>query len=116
MEQNTDTKNKHRSSESALNNLVSPEYGQVVTATKGLRRKWESRQRGHRQCGYKLWVETEKTVKGIFLGTRTLQNGWRQFEEDEGYIFIRDNTFEAALISPGPRLNPVYVPLNSIEG
>jgi len=90
---------------------MTPVYGQVVRSSHGLRRKLEGRQRGMRPCGYKVWVETNKPVEGLFLGTRTLHNGWREWNDECGYMFFTTESFQVALISPGPhRVCPVGGP------
>jgi len=95
--------------------LIMPEYGARITANEVLERHWENRMRGNHSCGWKLLKRTPKTIKGIYLGTRSLHNGWSEFIEDEGQIFIGVEHFTAALVSPGPNLNPVYVPLDAVK-
>jgi hypothetical protein len=85
-----------------------PEYGQRVTATATLKRQWLS-------GGVKTWEERTAVVSGIYLGTRTLRNGRVTCYHDEGYAFHVTDVFKAALVSPGPNRNPVYVPLTCIQ-
>jgi len=64
----------------------------------------------------KYWVKREITkVNGIFLGYRTLYNGYVDEIIDEGLIFISESHFQVALVACSPNKNPVYVPLDSIE-
>ena len=93
--------------------LVMPEYGQVVT----IREKYCRRQRRHEKRGtWKCWeIVPYEAANCIFLGTRVLHNGTREYDYEEGYSFHSHESFVAALVSPGQRRNPVYVPLESIE-
>ena len=64
----------------------------------------------------KYWSSIPCTGSGLFLGTRTLQNGHNDWEGNEvGYVFEPQEYFRAALISPGKNRNPIYVPLDSIQ-
>ena len=60
---------------------------------------------------WKTWEKFQFGGEGLFLGTRTLKNGTRYWMDEAGYIFEPKEHFQAALISPGPRTNPIYVPL-----
>ena len=93
------------------------EYGQRVVATKRLRKAYEIRphKRGSYTRGYRLWKEFDAAIEGIFLGTRFLQEGWLCYDYEEGYSFNCTERQRVALISPGPNLNPIYVPLDCIE-
>ena len=68
---------------------------------------------------WKTWIENKvPETEGIYLGTRTLQNGVRYWEGDDMdggyYIFEARERFQVALVcSPGK--NPRYVPLTAVE-
>ena len=59
------------------------------------------------------WVgkDTEATLGGVYLGTRSLCNG--TFDREDGFAQA-GKRFQAALVSLNARTNPVYVPLDSI--
>jgi hypothetical protein len=62
----------------------------------------------------KIWKEVEFSSTGLFLGYRNIRNG--TVESEEGWLyFVADEYITAALVSPGLNLNPVYVPLDSID-
>jgi hypothetical protein len=48
--------------------------------------------------------------KGVFLGIRWLQNGVREFDSEQGYVFSPEKYVKAALVCFHKRENPVYVP------
>jgi len=86
-------------------------FGQMVSISERYRRRTEERQ----FQTWKFWESDEcNLVWCVYLGTRTLQNGHRDLT-DEGYIFRPMETFEAAIVCPGPRLSPILVPLDCIE-
>lgn len=85
------------------------EYGQAVKCSVKLERRWG---KNH----FKYWNPVESKFTGIFLGLRTLYDGQVHFGDyEESVTFTRKRSFVAALVSPGERLNPVYVPLEAIE-
>ena len=84
-----------------------PEYGSIITATKKL-------QRGYEQPDYNIWKEVDCVIRGVFLGFRTLSNGTAIYNREEGVVYTPKEYFKCALVSPGPRQNPVYVPLNNL--
>jgi len=55
------------------------------------------------------------TRDGIYIGTRTLWDGNRSFEDEVGYIFEPISHFEAALVVFAERQKPIFVPLDAIE-
>ena len=63
------------------------------------------------------WVAHRFVHDGLYLGTRTLQNGHFiiKYTTWEGNKFKADEYILCALVSPGSQHNPVYVPLDSIE-
>lgn len=88
------------------------EFGSRISFTHSYKRRWSSEGRHH--SGRKHWQRTDNVGDGIFLGQRTLADGRSYYEEDYGYIFEPDSHFRAALVCPGPNLNPIYVPLDAI--
>lgn len=64
----------------------------------------------------KYWeAKTISPRKGLFLGTRTLAKGRREFNHDEGYSFKPTSHCKAALIIFSERENPVYAPLDALK-
>ena len=65
---------------------------------------------------YKSWEQEESGVTpGIFLGYRTLANGYRGYDSEDGVYFIPKEYFRAALVAFSSRHNPVLVPLDRID-
>ncbi len=64
---------------------------------------------------WKLWSQRPLDGSGIFLGFRTLQDGIRRVDNYSGYYFIPKAYFKAALVSPGPNTNPLYIPLDHLR-
>ncbi len=81
-------------------------FGQPVHFTKYLVRREACKKREF----YRTWLERDWESTGLYLGTRTLQNGRIHYDED-GTYFTADEYFKAALICPSPNRNPIYVPL-----
>lgn len=83
---------------------------------------WVAFQERYRRCTLhkpgevrKVWKPFVKYGEGIYLGTRTLQNGdlvW--LGDEEGYHLNPTERIRVAYVSPGPRANPVYVPLDKM--
>lgn len=98
---------------------INLEFGQKVKISHKYQRKLKiirDQDVGYHRSGqYKYWESMSFESSGIFLGTRTLQNGNREYDSDYGYYFDPKEYFKVALICPGPDLNPIYVPLDSIE-
>lgn len=70
----------------------------------GSARRWESWKETYPPDGDDEWKE------GLYIGYRTLCNGHVRWEGDEiGNVFLANEYFEAYLIVPSPRHNPVYV-------
>ena len=97
-------------------NMVMPEFGDKVAFDHYYYRCTEQKKDG---AGYfrthKIWTERLCNYTGIFLGTRTLQDGWRDYDSDAGCTFSPTRHYRVALISPGPKENPLYVPLTAIK-
>jgi len=96
-------------------------YGKKVKFSKRYVRETEKRTTRTRVHGafwthtWKIWSRRSYTGTGIFLGIRYLQEGIRDFDNEEGWTFLPIGRFKVALVSPGYGVNPVYVPLDSIE-
>lgn len=63
----------------------------------------------------KEWIKREFTGYGIFLGERTIANGTAEFDSEYGWLFSAKEYIKVALISPGPRKNVFYSPIDSLE-
>lgn len=83
------------------------EYGKIVTANKMYVRRTIIKE-GRR---FKHWVLTPQFTRGIYLGKRTLQNGYIEWQDDEGWLFYSSEFIKVALVSPSEHKNPIYVPL-----
>lgn len=100
--------------------MNSLKFGERVRACCYLKRVCEYRQRRmysglEKKQPYKLWKEVPITDReGLFLGFRTLSNGFIFWESEVGYIFESDKSFRVALVIFSERENPIYVPLQSI--
>jgi len=66
---------------------------------------------------YKYWNPRELNPirSGIFLGNRTLMNGFTHYYSDEGYTFDKKEIIKVALVCLSDRENPIYVPLDNIN-
>jgi hypothetical protein len=98
--------------------VVMPDFGQKVTVREKYTRKQETRtdNPGGYPKTWKVWKRAPFHAQGcVFLGVRTLKNGIRHFDGEEGYYFQAKEHIKAALVSPGPRSAPILVPLESIE-
>lgn len=82
------------------------EFGDKIIVNRFYRRSFDN--------GKRIWANCPYPVhNGIFLGYRTIQEGWREWEYSN-WIFIPTDYLRVALVSPGPTLNPIYVPIDSI--
>jgi len=59
-------------------------------------------------------IETSSFHNAIYLGTRTISSGHREWESEIGYYWIAESYINCALVSPSSILNPMYVLLESI--
>jgi len=107
---------------SGLNERIfMPDFGSTVFASARLvrreKRDYVENKRTNRKEPVirKVWEEKPLGKSCVFLGTRTLQNGRREYDGDYGYYFRPDDYFKAALVSPGPNENPVYVPISALQ-
>lgn len=91
-----------------------PTFGDKVSITRKYERTFKREK--ITDATLKEWVVNPYPKKDcLFLGTRTLRNGVRDFDPEEGYYFEIKETLTAALVSPGKNLNPVYAPLEDIS-
>ncbi len=89
------------------------QLGQKVTFTRQYKRTYVYNGTPPARCrDGREWKVFDREGTGVYLGTRTLQNG-RVDRDEDGSYFIRESCFEAALICPGTRINPIYVPLDA---
>lgn len=67
--------------------------------------------------GEKEWDTIDiKERRGIFLGYRTLSNGYREYDSEEvGYVYYPREYIKAALVAFSVRMNPIYVPADCIR-
>jgi hypothetical protein len=87
-------------------------FGDIVEVTEVLRRK--CRGSDSMYCKYKYWHPVKiAPKKGIFIGTRTLSDGTREWDSEAGYYFIPKEHFPAALVVFNEKENPEYVRLFS---
>jgi len=96
------------------------DYGKKVIISATYRRGREQRtvinKQGRETTSiWKVWKRRYFESNGIFLGFRWLKEGTREYELEYGYYFAVKGGFKVALVSPSPRLNPVYVPLDAIR-
>lgn len=97
--------------------VVMPVFGQRVSISKKFYRKTEIRRndRGYGRT-WKFWAELDFGANDcIFLGVRTLQNGYRVYDSDEGISFDPVERVKAALVCVNDRLAPVLVPLHALK-
>ena len=70
----------------------------------------------HRYASYskgqqrKEWYDLalKKPKEGIFLGTRTLRNGYLVSDCEGSHYFVADETIKVALVCTGKNKNPFY--------
>lgn len=70
--------------------------------------------RSYRDVDYKFWEAVPVAIEGIYLGTRRLCDGHIN-QSMYGANFCADHYHTAALVSPGPSKNPVFVPLDALK-
>ncbi len=87
-------------------------FGDWITFDVTLKRAQENKGDGV----YKFWQKIEGGVTpGIFLGYRTLANGYRNYYSEGGFSFTPKAYLRAALVAFSERHNPVLVPLEHID-
>ena len=96
-------------------------FGDTVTVKGTLYRTCERRQRKQysgleRPQPYKLWKEREiKPRQAILIGFRTLQNGFKYWEPEVGWIFAGDEQVKAVLVVFNERERPVFALPSSVQ-
>jgi hypothetical protein len=93
-----------------------PKFGDVVSIKEKYKRVWGKMPSTYggkpHDASTKEWRRTPFVHDGcLFLGYRTLSNGWTKYEV--GYVAIE--SFKAALVCHSPNKNPVYVPIDAME-
>lgn len=64
----------------------------------------------------KVWkAENRRSESCVFLGYRTLKNGWTDWDSDCGWCFRSTETIKVALVCPPGNKNPFYTPLDAIS-
>jgi len=66
------------------------------------------------KCGERYWDMTLIENHGIFLGFRTLRNGYTS-QEDSTVRFNYKSKLKAAYVSISDTLNPIYVPVEHMK-
>lgn len=71
----------------------------------------------YRQSSRKEWRRADLgiAVPCVYIGWRTLSDGINDYEPDEGYVYVADRHFDAALVVYDPRCKPVVVPFDALE-
>lgn len=66
---------------------------------------------------FKVWRRVERTpFEALYLGHRSLRDGFRDFEDEVGAVFYpKGPTVPAALVSSGPSRKPFFAPVDAIE-
>lgn len=65
---------------------------------------------------YKSWQANPiAPCKALFIGWRTLANGYSTYDSDDVTIFTAEHHFKAALVVFDERTKPVLVPFSTIE-
>jgi len=107
-------------------------FGQRVTIDQKYSRWWKKRKDPRklnilpsgRKYEYKFWKadilpinnKTGKSARrGIFLGYRTLRNGFLDRDYQEGTTFDTHESFKVALVCLSEHENPIYVPLENVK-
>lgn len=79
-----------------------------------VRRRVKDSQTGH--WDRKEWRRSFATTlrRGIYIGWRTLANGYRSWEDGIGWSFSPTDHLEAALVAYNPRRKPALVPFGAL--
>ena len=102
--------------------LTNEDYGKLVKVTHRYKKshiiRYTPYHRHHPEKttanSWTYWNRVPYRTDGIFLGIRYLREGTRHLENEVGYYFECIGSFKAALVSPGARRNPIYVPLDAV--
>lgn len=98
--------NKNAELDSPVDRLVIP-FGKKVHVTHKYRRRVDRRK--------KEYVTTPFSGTGIFIGWRTITNGYSCCDYDEGYYWVAEKYIKAALVVFNAKQNPLYIPADCIE-
>jgi len=99
--------------------MIKPEFGDIVEFTDIYKRREKNERRindisGNSYCvTVKYWNALEKKGSGLYLGLRTISNGVRKYDDDDGFWYSPQEYFTVALVCTGPRSNPIYVKLDT---
>jgi len=63
----------------------------------------------------KTYKEKQFFSQGIFIGYRTLSNGYVHYEYDEGAYWVPQEHFQVGLFVHDLNINPIYIPLTAIK-
>jgi len=63
----------------------------------------------------KEYVAKEFSAKGIFLGHRTITNGYTVFDNYDGPYWVATSHMRVALVCVSPNENPIYVPIEAVS-
>jgi len=85
--------------------------GCPVSVTRKLIRRSKTVDRRH----HRHWkiVELNTPSSGIFLGYRTIFNGYISYDMEDGNSFVQTEKIKVALVCLSERENPIYVPLDN---
>ena len=86
-----------------------PALGQQVTATDRLRRWSDGDKKTWATFGSKSPAFKPQPVSGMYVGSRTKQNGRIEYDYDYGFDWYPSDYFTVWLIIESDRTNPVYV-------
>lgn len=73
--------------------------------------------RAYRESSRKVWRRTdlEIAIPCVYIGWRTLSDGTNDYEPEEGYTYVAERHFDAALVVYDVRCKPVLVPFDALE-
>jgi len=100
--------------------LLVPEYGDFIYYTDSLDRVSVHLNSGKFE---RKWMKPFRSKtspptfnRGLYLGKRTVYDGYVEHYDDIASEFIRTKHHVVALVSPAPNKNPVYVEFEDITG
>ena len=89
------------------------ELGQKLTVSNCLVRVGKISTEGRRYGKLKTWVakEFKEPKEVIVVGIRTLSNGFAEYENEIGWLYSQDETFQAVLVVEKLSSKPFYINL-----
>jgi hypothetical protein len=90
-----------------------PAFGATVTVSAVLRRRTRHRTHLNDEKYWDAWSIKPRTA--LYIGTRTLSNGERWWEDEVGNVYEPKTYFRAALVVFSAKEKPVFVPFASLE-